>query len=150
MSCCRPRPRRRHTARARPPARAGTPPAQPLRATAEHAAIALVELHGLADRRGIPLTGAGIALGRTFSALRQTLLDRVLGAERSYRGTLLGMRHGVDVVRMIRNVAVDDGDSELVVWCDRWLDVRLPLVEQAETALSWFARHPERALERAH
>jgi hypothetical protein len=63
--------------------------------------------------------------------------------------TLLGLRHGVDLVRMIRHVADSAGRVEIGGFCTRWLDERSPLVAHAEHAMSWFAHHPGRAVERA-
>jgi len=64
------------------------PPAAPLLAVAHHADAVLKELPLLSEMHGLPVSGVGHAVGRLFSITRQVLLDRVLDAERSYRGTL--------------------------------------------------------------
>lgn len=92
----------------------------------------------------------GSMVGAMFSSLRQQVIDRVIDGERSYRGTLLGLRHGTDLVKLVGHVAAELGDTALVDWCDSWLDVREPIVQQVEQELAWFARHPRQALEPAH
>ena len=73
-----------------------------------------------------------------------------IDAERSYRGTLLGMRHGADLVRIFEATAARAGQGELVRWAQNWLRQREPLVKEAERELVWYAAHAERALARAH
>jgi hypothetical protein len=70
----------------------------------------------------------------------------VISAERSYRGTLLGARHGLDVVRSLRSAAREASREELAGFCERWLERREPLVSAVERELEWFARHPREAL----
>jgi hypothetical protein len=92
----------------------------------------------------------GLGLGRSvtqlLASLRHALFDRLVDTERSYRGTLLGLRHGVDVARLLREVARRDGDPHLVLFCDELLAERLALITDAEHAMSWFAECPGRAL----
>lgn len=125
------------------------PPAQPLLSVAEHADAVLRELPGLAARNGMPVSGAGKLLGALFSETRQRIADHLIEAERSYRGTLLGMRHGVDLVRLLRHVAEVAGATEVVTFCERWLSTREPLIAETEQQLAWFATHSERASELA-
>jgi len=87
------------------------------------------------------------AVGEMFSVLRNLIGDRIIDTERSYRGTLLGFRHGVDVTRLLREVAIRLGDERLRVFCDEWLAERVELIHEAETQLAWFADVPHRALE---
>jgi hypothetical protein len=121
------------------------PPARVLRAVAAHAELALAELPPLVKRHQLPDSKIGRLVGSTFSALRDKVFDLMLSEEKSYRGTLLGMRHGVDLVELIENVAREDGDQVFAEWCGRWLERRRALVEEAARELSWFARNPERA-----
>jgi hypothetical protein len=125
----------------------GTQPAGALMAISEHADRTLVELPALAVSHDMPVSGAARRVGRLFSITRQLVGDRLLRRERSYRGTLLGMRHGLDVVHMLRHLAEHAGDRALVSWCDAWLAVRCPLVQRAEEELRWFAEHPELAMQ---
>lgn len=125
-----------------------TPPGEALRAVAEHADRQQREVARL-DRRTL-LSGlrVGALVGESFSFVRQLVGDRLVDAERSYRGTLLGMRHGVDLVDLIRRVADASGQVEIGGFCTRWLDERRPLVDQVAHELAWFASHPARASER--
>jgi hypothetical protein len=124
-----------------------TPPGRALRAIAAHAAATQPRFDALMQRRGQRL---GRRLGRTvgavFSALRHAVFDRMIGTERSFRGTLLGLRHGVDVMRLLRAVASREGDLYLAGYCDEVLAERVALLERAERALAWFADRPTLAL----
>lgn len=121
------------------------PPASAMRAVADHADAAFSDLPRLARKHGLPISRGGEGVGKAFSMLREALGDLLLSIERSYRGTILGMRHGIDLVVLIREVAKLEGETELVEWCSTWLDRRRPLVEAAAEQLSWFASHPARA-----
>ncbi len=121
------------------------PPALVLRAVAAHAEEALAELPPLVTRHDLPVSEGGKTVGAAFSAIRDHFADLLLNAEKSYRGTLLGMRHGVDLVELIHYVALEDGDESLAAWCTTWLERRRPLVEAAARELSWFAKHPSHA-----
>jgi hypothetical protein len=117
------------------------PPAIALRAVAAHANEVLDELPKLARARGLAVAGVGTIVGETFSDVRHFFADRLIDRERSYRGTLLGMRHGIDLVRLIGAAAEDEGDTELASWCERWLAIREKLVIGVERELEWFGRH---------
>lgn len=126
-----------------------TPPAEALRAVAAHARRTLAELPPLVRNHDLPNSHGGRRVGAAFSMLRDRFADLMLNVERSYRGTLLGIRHGVDLVLLIQSVARKDGDVSLANWCDRWLERRRPLVEAAAQELAWFAANPARAREPA-
>lgn len=122
-------------------------PAHALLAIAEHAAAVRPRFDALVAKRQ-PMRGIrlGETVGEIFSVLRHALFDRLIDAERSYRGTLLGCRHGVDCVRLLREVAVRERDTTMVRFCDDWLGERLGLLARAEQALAYFADQPARAL----
>jgi hypothetical protein len=122
------------------------PPARAMLAVANHASAVLEELPGLAAARSLPKSVGGLTAGRAFSVARDKALDLFLTAEKSYRGTLLGMRHGVDLVKLLRDTAEAAGDRALVTFCNRWLAKRVPLLADATGELAWFAAQPERAL----
>jgi len=124
-----------------------TPPARALREIAAHAEAMQPRLE-VAMRRTGQRTGLrlGRAVGALFSALRHALFDRMIDTERSYRGTLLGLRHGVDVMRLLRAVASREGDLYLEAYCEEVLAERIRLLGRAERALSWFAERPALAL----
>lgn len=122
------------------------PPARALLAIAEHAMRTRSQLEAklrLEQPTGLRL---GRAVAETFSAVRHLLIDRIMDAERSYRATLLGLRHGLDVARLLREVALRETDAELVHSCDELLVERSGLLEEAEQALAWFAEQPARAI----
>jgi hypothetical protein len=143
-----------HSAKAHPRREArhlgDTPPSQALRAVSEHAAVVLSELPTIARANQLPVSRAGLSLGALLSFVRETVADRLVESERAYRGTLLGMRHGIDLVKMIRMVADHNGLVEIGGFCTRWLEQREPLVAKVEQALSWFAHHPTAASHAAH
>lgn len=117
------------------------PPAIALRAVAAHANEVLDELPELARARGFTIAGVGAVIGEVFSDVRHFFADRLIDRERSYRGTLLGMRHGIDLVRLLRASAEDESDTELASWCERWANVRERLVAGVERELDWFGHH---------
>lgn len=125
------------------------PPALALREVSVHAARALAELPSLMRRSDLVVSRGGRLVGSAFSRIRDYFADLLLSREKSYRATLLGMRHGVDLVEMVATLARSDGDLELADWCDRWISGRRPLVEAAARELAWFAEHPEQATEAA-
>jgi len=122
------------------------PPARALRAVSEHATAVLQELPELARKYDLPVSGLGKTAGFLLSTMRQWVLDRLIEPERSYRGTLGGMRHGVDLVELISQVAQAQSRRELAQWCTRWLSERRPLVEAVAAELAWFAQSPEEAV----
>lgn len=121
------------------------PPAVALRAIATHAEEHRPRLEALLRRQPVGLR-LGRAVGFMFSTVRHYVLDRVIDAERSYRATLLGLKHGVDVARLLREVADREGDTALVWFCDELLDERARLIENVEQQLAWFADRPHLAL----
>lgn len=119
------------------------PPGQALRAVAEHADEVLRELPALAAQSSIPDSKGGAFVGRVFSEIRDKVADRIIESERSYRGTLLGARHGIDVVHLLRCVAEESGEQRLQNFCAEWLERRPALVERVADELAWFARNPQ-------
>lgn len=126
-----------------------TPPARALLAAAEHADTVLAELEKTTQGRPLAQSGVGMALGKMFSEVRDTIADKLLTSERSYRGTLLGMHHGVDLVLLMQKSAERANDEQLKQFLARWLERRRPLLEEAIAQLAWFADQPERALKSA-
>jgi hypothetical protein len=124
-------------------------PARALLAVADHATAAMAELTPLMRRNHLVVSPGGRAVGAAFSRVRDRFADLLLSSEKSYRATLLGMRHGVDLVELVMSTAREDDDPELAAWCERWLATRRPLVEAAARELEWFAQHPERATDAA-
>lgn len=115
---------------------ADTPPSLALDAVAAHAGrmrgrlLAMLSAHELAVHRS--------ALGATLSSLRQLVVDRVTDAEQAFRTAILDLRHGLDVVRLLREVARAEEVFGVIRWCDDWLGARRTLVARAEAQLAWY------------
>jgi hypothetical protein len=124
----------------------GEPPARAFLAVAEHADDRLAQLERFAAP---PRSRVGEAIGRTFSVLRSAIADRLLSKEKSYRGTLIGLQHGVDCALLTRSVASACRRRDLVDFLTDWLDERQPLLARCRRELTWFASHAELATERA-
>lgn len=88
---------------------------------------------------GHELTSGRGGITATLATLRQLVTDRIHDAERAYRAALLDLRHGLDVVRILREVARLEGLFALIRWCDDWLPARRTLVARVEAQLGWFA-----------
>ena len=106
-------------------------------------------LHLLAADRGFTLAPKARGLGVVFSQVRELVVDRLWSSERSWRATLLGLRHGVDVALSLRLIAEAAGDDAVAVFCGGLLRARVPLVAEVENTLWWFAEHPCLALDAA-
>lgn len=117
-----------------------SPPVIVLRDAAVHAMsmrprfLLAIEGHDLVRQRG--------GISATLLTLRQLVTDRMHDAERAYRGALLDLRHGLDVVRVLREVARLEELFGLIRWCDDWLPARRTLVARVEAQLGWFAEQP--------
>ena len=123
------------------------PPAIPMRLVSAHATNALAKLEGLAKERGFDVASAGKAgkgVGEMFSQVREKVADLVLTNQVSYRGTLLGIRHGIDLMKLVHQAAEDD--EELRAWATEWLDERTYLATSVEKELAWFGDNPDVAL----
>lgn len=122
------------------------PPAEKLRAIAAHAEHLRPRLDALMLKHQPVGLRAARVVGEVFSGLRHYLFDRMLSTERSYRATLLGVRHGIDVAWLLRDVARREEQIRLFRFCDDMIAEREPLLREAERALSWFADHPAIAM----
>lgn len=117
-----------------------TPPVAALRDVATHAIEMRPRFDQLLDGHSLVSAKSGIAA--TLSSLRHLVTDRMQDPERAYRGALLDMRHGLDVVRVLRDVARLEELFALIRWCDDWLAARRTLVARVEAQLAWFAEQP--------
>jgi hypothetical protein len=111
------------------------PPVLALRDVADHA-------ERMRARFEHVVVGHSIAVprnGATLSTLRHVVVDRVIDPERSYRTALLDLQHGVDVVKLMRDLARMDLVFGVIRWCDDWLTVRRRLITSVEAQLDWFA-----------
>jgi len=117
-----------------------TPPVQVLRDVAAHALSMRPRFHHVLEGHSL-VTGRG-GISATLSTLRQLVSDRMHDAERAYRAALLDLRHGLDVVRVMREVARIEELFALIRWCDDWLTARRTLISRVEAQLAWFAEQP--------
>lgn len=117
-----------------------TPPVAALRDVAVHALAMRPRLTLALEGHGLVAGRSGI--GATLSTLRHIVADRIHDTERSYRAALLDVRHGLDVVRVLREVARLEELFGLIRWCDDWLTARRTLVTRVEAQLAWFADQP--------
>ena len=85
-------------------------------------------------------------LGATLATLRHLVIDRVVDAERSFRTALLDLRHGIDLVKLMREVSRRMELFGVIRWCDDWLGARRTLVARVEAQLAWFAEQAAVAL----
>jgi hypothetical protein len=115
-----------------------SPPVRALRDVASHAVAMRPRFQAALDGHELGSGRAGI----TLSTLRQLVTDRIHDAERTYRASLLELRHGVDIVRVMREVARAEELFALIRWCDDWLNARRTLVTRVEAQLAWFAAQP--------
>jgi hypothetical protein len=120
-----------------------------MRAISNHAKLALPRLRELAVARGQDLARGRTTIGRLLSNMRDLGGDVVISQEKSYRGALLGIHHGVDAVLLLEDTAVAGSDQALADFCGRWLRERTRLVGEVERDIAWFASNPDEALRRA-
>jgi hypothetical protein len=126
-----------------------TPPVATLREVASHAEAMRPRFHQALEAHEVPIGRGG--LSTTLMSLRHLVVDRVQDPERTYRGALLDLRHGIEVVRVLREIAHLEELFGLIRWCDDWLSARRTLVARVEAQLGWFAEQElaKAALEQA-
>jgi hypothetical protein len=124
-------------------------PSAPMLGVSAHARASLTQLDRLARARGYAGRSTGRVLGRVFSAVRDLTTDLMMSAEKSYRGTILGLHHGMGVFLLLEDAAIAEGDQELADFCGRWIETRSKLIADAERELAWFAQHPRAATVRS-
>jgi hypothetical protein len=119
-----------------------TPPADKLLAIALHAQQLRPRFDALVTlKRPIGVRVARV-VANVFSTTRHLFADRLLASERSYRATLLGLRHGIDTARLLAEVVRRQDQARLFDFCNDLIAGREPLLRDAERALAWFADHP--------
>ncbi len=113
------------------------PPVMALQEVSTHATAMRTRFVDVLHSNEVPFHKG--SLGATLATLRHLVIDRVLDAERSFRTALLDLRHGLDVVKLLREVARRVELFGLIRWCDDWLGARRTLVARVEAQLAWFA-----------
>ena len=126
-----------------------TGPGRAMHAVCTHAEREEPKVHRLAEERGVAASKIGAAIGNAFSVGRDQVTDLLLTCEQSYRGTLLGMRHGRDLVDLMRLAAATEHDAALEAWATAWLAAREPLLAAAAAELRWFAENQAEAMKNA-
>ncbi len=114
-----------------------TPPVRALQAVADHASEMRTRFATLLEGHDLEVHATGI--GTTLATLRHLVVDRVMDPERAYRTALLDLRHGIEVVKLLREITRREMLFGLIRWCDDWLGARRTLVARVEAQLSWFA-----------
>ncbi|MDQ3338295.1 MAG: hypothetical protein M4D80_24275 [Myxococcota bacterium] len=119
-------------------------PVLALREVASHATAMRVRFDAIVAGYDLQTCRSGI--GPTLSSLRGLVTDRVVDPERAYRSCLLDLRHGIDVVKLAREVARNEELFGVIRWCDDWLRARRTLVARVEAQLVWFMEEAAVAL----
>ena len=122
------------------------PPARALRTIVHHAVMIRPRLNFLRSSNQLVRVRAGRAVAGLFATLRDVVFDWMVDAERSYRATLLGLRRGLDVARLLREVLLQQHDYPALRICDDLRTERAALLTRAEEGLRWFAENPDGAL----
>lgn len=112
------------------------PPVEVLREIAAHASAMRARFERMLIGHDVSTSRGGFAA--TLATLRHIVVDRVVDPERAYRTALLDLRHGIDVVRLLREIARQEPLFGIIRWCDDWLRDRCMQVARSEAQLSWF------------
>ena len=113
-----------------------TPPVLALQAIADHATQMQARFAILLEGHDLEVQRSGI--GTTLATLRHLVVDRVTDPERAYRTALLDLRHGIEVVKLLREITRRELLFGLIRWCDDWMGARRTLIARVEAQLSWF------------
>ncbi len=112
------------------------PPVLALVEVGEHSTAMRARFVEMLTAHELRLGRAGI--GATLATLRHLVVDRVVDAEHSYRTALLDLRHGIELVKLLRDIARREMLFGVIRWCDDWLAARRTLVARVEAQLFWF------------
>lgn len=111
------------------------PPVAALHMIARHASAMRPRFVAMANAHDLKLPRRGA----TRSTLRGILVDRIHDAERAFRTALLDLRHGADLVQLMRETARREQVFGVIRWCDDWLAERRVLIARGEAQLAWYA-----------
>lgn len=115
------------------------PPVLALQAVADHATQMQERFAAMLDAHDLGPTLPRGGLSAALVSLRHLVVDRVVDPERAYRTALLDLRHGLEVVKLLRELARREMLFGLIRWADDWLGARRTHVARAEAQLGWFA-----------
>lgn len=122
------------------------PAADAMLALAMHADRCEPRLEELIGKPSIGIAAARV-VAYTFSNVRHGFTDRLLAHERTYRATLLGVRHGLECSYLLSQVAKQADMRGMHGYLQTMLPERAALLDAARDALGWFAQHPRHASE---
>lgn len=119
-------------------------PAEILLEIADHAEQTEARLRALV---GQPISAAlALIVAQAFTNVRYYAFDRMLSHERTYRATLLGLRHGLDAAHLLHAAAKRGFRPQTTNLCGELIRLREPMLAKAVDAVTWFADHPAFAL----
>jgi hypothetical protein len=125
-----------------------TPPVLALQVVADHVTLMQQRFSVMLEGHDLTTHARG-GITATLSSLRHLVVDRVTDPERAYRTALLDLRHGVEVVKLLGEIARREMLFGLIRWSEDWLGARRTLVARAEAQLGWFAEQEALAIELA-
>ncbi|MFT3693789.1 MAG: hypothetical protein QM831_11650 [Kofleriaceae bacterium] len=123
-------------------------PADALLSIAAHADQVEPRIEQLLGNASVGVLAARF-VAHSFSDLRYGLVDRLMQRERTYRATLLGIRHGLDAGYLLTELALRSQFATSHAFLEEALEVRARMLAVAVQALAWFAEHPRRAAQRS-
>ena len=115
------------------------PPIEALQHVADHAALMQERFARVLESHELEAQAPRGGIATTLASLRHLVVDRVVDPERAYRTALLDLRHGLEVVKLLREIARREMVFGLIRWSDDWLRARRTLVARVEAQLGWFA-----------
>ena len=115
------------------------PPAVALRGVVAHANEALEALPQLAVEREVRLGSPSSLVIDTLHRVRDVIADQLGDQEHGYRRALATLHQGIDLVRLMHEAAVNEGDGALASFCEQWLQGRERFVADVSHELTWFA-----------
>lgn len=123
---------------------------EPFGEIARHAEGTLPHVAALARARGASKRRTSHFLQRLVGKAKDLYRDRFVSAERAYRKTISRIRHGIDLVRLLRGSAEVAGDEELLAFCTEWMKRRGAMVATLVEQIEWFADRPRVSMETGH
>ena len=118
------------------------PPVIALREVSNHATIMRSRFLEVLTAHELRLGRQG--LGAALATLRNVVVEaapRGGDPQRAFRTALLDLRHGVEVVQLLRDAARREMLFGVIRWCDDWLGARRTLVARVEAQLAWYVEH---------
>lgn len=115
------------------------PPIEALQAVADHVTVMQQRFAMIFEGHDLEPHNSRRGIASALASLRHLVVDRVVDPERAYRTALLDLRHGLEVVKLLREIARREMLFGLIRWSDDWLGARRTLVARVEAQLGWFA-----------